>query len=142
MRIQLLRSDISSLMVDAIAAASDTHAHAHDGRAVVQTGGNLLARFVIHVPVPHADTLDADEKLQSATREVLERAEELAVGAVGLPPLGTAAQGYTTERCARAMIPVAIEHRDHARSLQRVVFCLFGPEEHAVFDKVLRELEA
>ena len=107
------------------------------GRAIVVTGGNLLARFIIHVRVPNGDEDDADAKLRDATRAALERAEELAVASVGLPAIATGPFGFTTERCARVMLPAALDHRARARSLQRAVFCLFGAEEYAVFERVL-----
>lgn len=138
MEIQLLRADIASLKVDAIVAPSDP---AEAGRAVVVTGGNLLARFIIHVRVPNSDEDDADAKLLAATRAAIERAEELAVASVGLPAIATGPFGFTSERCARVMLPVALDHRSRARSLQRAVFCLFGAEEYATFERVLGELQ-
>ena len=141
MDIQLLRADIASLKVDAIVAPSDPQSM-EGGRAIMVTGGNLLARFIIHVRVPNGDDEDADEKLLTATRMAVERAEELAVASVGLPAIATGPFGFTSERCARAMLPVAIEHRSRARSLQRAVFCLFGAEEYAIFERILGELQA
>ena len=139
MEIQLLRADIASLKVDAIVAPSE---HSQEGgRAIVVTGGNLLARFVIHVRVPNADDDDADAKLRSATRAAIERAEELAVASVGLPAIATGPFGFDIERCARVMLPVALDHRNRARSLQRAVFCLFGREEYDVFERILGELK-
>lgn len=140
MQIQLLRADINSLKVDAIVSPSDPQAM-EAGRAVVVTGGNLLARFVIHVRVPNGDDDDADAKLIAATRMAVERAEELAVASVGLPAIATGPFGFTTERCARAMLPAALDHCTRARSLQRAVFCLFGQEEYRVFESVLGELQ-
>jgi len=139
MDIQLLRADINSLKVDAIVAPSE---HSQEGgRAVVVTGGNLLARFIIHVRVPTEAEDDADAKLQSATRAAIERAEELAVASVGLPAIATGPFGFTSERCARVMLPVALDHRHRARSLQRAVFCLFGREEYEIFERVLGEMK-
>jgi O-acetyl-ADP-ribose deacetylase (regulator of RNase III) len=108
---------------------------------VVVTGGNLLARFVIEVPVPHGSEPDADVRLRDATTEVLTRADELAVATVGLPVLGKRSLGYATERCARIMLRAALDYRSRSRSLQRAIFCLFGKEEHAAFVSVLQELE-
>lgn len=140
MEIQLLRADINSLKVDAIVAPSE-HTQEESGRAIVVTGGNLLARFIIHVRVPNAIDEDADAKLQVATRAAIDRAEELAVASVGLPAIATGPFGFTAERCARAMLPAALDHRHRARSLQRAVFCLFGREEYEVFERVLGELK-
>lgn len=142
MQIQLLRADITSLKVDAIVAPSTTPVPSQNGRATVVTGGNLLARFVIEVPVPHGSDEDADAHLREATRDALERADELAVATIGIPVLARQNNGFTTDRCARLMLRAALDYRARARSLQRAVFCLFGAEEHAVFDRVLKELES
>ncbi|HEX6084289.1 MAG TPA: macro domain-containing protein [Thermoanaerobaculia bacterium] len=140
MQIQLLRADITSLKVDAMASPA-ANAVVHNGRASVVSGGNLLARFVIEVPVPRGEDENADAKLRDATHEALERADELAVATIGLPVLGKRSLGFDTERCARVMLRAAIDFRTRARSLQRVVFCLFGVEEYRVFEVVLKELE-
>ncbi|HEU4888976.1 MAG TPA: macro domain-containing protein, partial [Thermoanaerobaculia bacterium] len=117
MEIQLLRADIASLKVDAIVAPSDPQSEA--SRDIVVTGGNVLARFIIHVRVPNGDDEDADAKLLAATRAAVDRAEELAVASVGLPAIATGPFGFTSERCARVMLPAALDHRSRARSLQR-----------------------
>ena len=140
MNIQLLRADIMSLKVDAIVAPTDPQSHEHNGRAVVVTGGNLLARFIIHVHVPNADDADADGRLRAATLAALERAEELAIASIGLPAIATEPFGFSIEHCARVMLAATLQHRTRARSLQRAVFCLFGAEEYAVFERVLGEL--
>jgi len=142
MDIQLLRADIASLKVDAIVFPSDPQSHDHEGRAAVVTGGNLLARFVIQVHVPQADEADADQKLRAATTAALERAEELAVGSVGLPAIGTEPFGFAIERCARAMLAATLAYRARGSSLQRAVFCLFGVEEYTIYERVLKELDA
>jgi O-acetyl-ADP-ribose deacetylase (regulator of RNase III) len=139
MQIQLLRADITSLKVDAIVAPSSPSTLAQNGRATVVTGGNLLARFVIEVPVPQGDDEDADTRLRDSTRDALERADELAVAVIGIPVLGKQALGL--ERCAQHMLRATLDYRARARSLHRAVFCLFGAEEYAVFDRVLKELE-
>ncbi|HEX2835123.1 MAG TPA: macro domain-containing protein [Thermoanaerobaculia bacterium] len=140
MNIQLLRADITSLKVDALVAPSDPHLQIPDGRAVVLTGGNLLARFVIQVPMPYGDDLDADAKLRASTTAALERADELAVASIGLPPVARS-KGFSTERAARVMLGATFDYRSRARSLQRATFCLFGQEEYEVFSRVLEELE-
>jgi O-acetyl-ADP-ribose deacetylase (regulator of RNase III) len=140
MEIQLLRADITSLKVDAIVAPSTPATPVQNGRATVVTGGNLLARFVIEVPVPHASGEDSDALLRDSMRDALERADELAVATIGIPVLGKQALGL--DRCARLMLEATLDYRARARSLHRAVFCLFGAEEYAAFQRVLEELEA
>ena len=142
MEIQLLRADITSLKVDAIVAPSAPATLAQNGRATVVTGGNLLARFVIEVPVPEAADADADALLRDATREALVRADELAVAIIGIPVLTKPSLGFSLERSARSMLRATLDYRARARSLHRTVFCLFGAEEYEVFSRVLRELES
>jgi O-acetyl-ADP-ribose deacetylase (regulator of RNase III) len=139
--IELMRADVTSLKVDAIAAPSAPSLSAN-GRAVVMTGGNLLARFVIEVPVPRGSEPDADARLRDATTQALARADELAVATIGLPVLGKRSLGYATERCARIMLRATLDYRDRTRSLQRAIFCLFGKEEYMIFESVLEELES
>jgi O-acetyl-ADP-ribose deacetylase (regulator of RNase III) len=145
MHIQLLRADVMSLKVDAIVAPSEPQSGDDPKppcRAVVTTGGNLLARFVIHVDVPRAGDDGADARLRASTLAALERAEELAVGSIGLPAIGSGPFGFSTERCGRVMLAATIEFRGRARSLQRAVFCLMGKEEYAVYERLLLELDA
>ena len=141
MQIAILRADITSLKVDAIVAPSPPATLSQNGRATVVTGGNLLARFVIEVPVPHGTEPDADMRLRNATIDALERADELAVAIIGLPLLGKPSLGFSRERCARVMLRAALDFRPRARSLHRAVFCVFGPEEYDIFQTVLKELE-
>lgn len=139
MDIQLLRADIASLKVDAIVAPSDPHETA--SQAVVVTGGNLLARFVIHVRVPNANDADADAQLRASTIAALERADELAVASIGLPAFATGHYGFAVERCAHVMVAAALDYRSRARSLQHAVFCPFGAAEYAAFERALEELQ-
>jgi len=141
MHIQLLRTDTTSLKVDALVYPEEAPSDLTDGRAVVTTGGNLLCRFVIHVKVARATDNDADAKLRAATIAALERAEELAIASVGLPSIGAGPFGFDTERCARVMLAATIDFRTRARSLQRTVYCLLGAEEFGIFDRVLKELD-
>ena len=141
MHIHLLRTDTTSLKVDALVYPEEAPSDLNDGRAVVTTGGNLLCRFVIHVKVSKADEADADAKLRASTIAALERAEELAIASVGLPAIGAGPFGFSTERCARLMLAATRDFSNRARSLQRAVFCLLGAEEYAVFERVLGELD-
>ncbi len=134
MQIELLRADITSMKVDAIVSTSET-----DDQRV--SGGNLLCRFIIHTPVPRPDEEDAEEKVRRATLASLERAEELAVASVALPAMCAGFSEQMTRRCAEIMLETTVDFGRHARSLQRVVYCLFGEGVYDVFDAVLRDLK-
>ena len=112
------------------------------GSAVVTTGGNLLCKFVIHAIAPRMGDGDEDAKLRSATRSSLQRAEELAIASIAMPAMSTGVFGFPFERCARVMLGATVDFRREARSLRNVVYCLFGEESFASFERVLNELEA
>jgi O-acetyl-ADP-ribose deacetylase (regulator of RNase III) len=132
MHIQLLRADAASLKVDAMVTSSQ----------LGESGGgeNLLCKFVIQTAVPQPNADDADVELRLVTTCALQRADELAVGSVGLPPLW-ARPPELLERCARNMLQAAIDFRVRTRSLQRVVFCIFGKPAYETWDRLLRELD-
>lgn len=139
MHIELLRADITSLKVDAMVNES-APAALPVGTATVTSGGNLLCKFVIHASVPRPGEDGGETKLRSATMSALERAEELAISSVGIPMMGSTA--LPLDEVARVMLRAALDFRSRARSLQRVVFCLFGAAVYDTFDRVLKELTA
>lgn len=147
MDIELLRADVTSLKVDAMVNPSDSQKHIAGlgyipvGSAVVSSGGNLLCKFIIHAAGPRMGEGDEDRKLRSATWSALQRAEELAVASVAFPAMSTGVFGFPIERCARVMLGATIDFKSHARSLQRVVYCLFGADPYDQFRRVLEELE-
>ena len=134
MQIQLLRADIASIKVDAIVNASES------GQQHV-SGGNLLCRFIIHTPIPQPGDADVEEKIRHATLTSLQQADELAVASLALPAMCAGMSDAMTRRCAEIMIETAREFGKSARSLQRVVICLFGEPAHQMFSQVVREME-
>lgn len=73
------------------------------GDAVLTTGGNLPARFVIHTvgPVWHGGGSGEDETLASAYRRSLEVAAENDVATIAFPAISTGIYGFPRERAAR-----------------------------------------
>jgi len=147
MDIELLRADISSLKVDAIVNPASAHlvacfgTGAGVGEAIIVEGGNLFCKFVIHAVVPRLGEGGEETKLRRAIWSSLQRAEELALSSVAFPPMSAGVFGFSYERCARIMLAAAVDFRGDARSLRRVVFCLFGRDSYDDFDRVLRELQ-
>ncbi len=158
MQIRNIRADLTSIKVDAIvnpvvsradnttgrvpltATATDQPTSLPIGSAIATSGGNLLCRFIIHAAVPHRDDLDSMAKLRQATWSAMQRAEELAVASVAIPAMAVGAAGFTVEECARVLVQTAVDFQLHARSLQRVLFCLFGDEAEEAFNRVLEEI--
>lgn len=113
------------------------------GGAVATGAGSLKARYVIHAVGPRMGEGDEDEKLRSATRESLKRAEELGLKSVAFPAISTGIFGYPVDRCARIMLTTTLDHFqvNTTHGLERVVFCLWGDEAYNTFKETL-EMEA
>lgn len=146
MKIELLRADISSIKVDALVYPSQSQhidgvGEVPSGSAVVTSAGNLLCKFVIHAVGPRGDDADREKILRDATRAALERAEELAIASVAFMSSKSGMFGFPIPFCAPVMLKTTVAFRNRARSLQRVVYCLFGTEAYDNFRKVLDEIE-
>lgn len=128
MHIHLIRADITSLKVDAMVNPTES--------VDETTGGNLLCKFVVHVRAPAVGDLGA---LRASTLRALERAEELAVGSVAFPAFWPAPADAVA--CASVMLPATIDFRSRARSVQRVIYTLFGEVTYQAFEHVLKEIE-
>jgi O-acetyl-ADP-ribose deacetylase (regulator of RNase III) len=73
--------------------------------------------------------------IERTTRRCLEVAEELGARSLALPAFGTGVGGFPVDECARIMVGVARAHE--ARSLERVVFAVYGADAASAFEAAL-----
>lgn len=113
------------------------------GQAVVTTGGNLPARYVIHAvgPVWQGGNRGEPELLRSAYANSLLRAEELGLTSVAFPSISTGVYGYPIELACPIAVDAAIDHVQRGTALRRIVFCLFSPGDYAVYDTHLSNVK-
>jgi O-acetyl-ADP-ribose deacetylase len=162
LRLEVVDGDIAELDVDAIANATNSALwmgagvagaikraggeeieHEAVGKGPIEVGdaiatgaGRLKARHVIHGAVMGQDLRTSAELIERATRRCLEVADELGCHSVALPAFGTGVGGFPLEQCALLMVSAV---RTHApRSLERVVFAVFGEEARQAFDQALK----
>lgn len=109
------------------------------GQAVVTTGGNLPARYVIHAvgPIWQGGSRGEPELLRSAYANSLLRADELGVASVALPSISTGVYGYPIELACPIAVDAVMDHVRQGTALQRIVFCLFSAGDYAVYEKYL-----
>jgi len=111
----------------------------HVGGAVITTGGNLKAKYVIHAVGPRMGEGDEDRKLENATRNSLRIADKNNLGSICFPAISTGIFGYPIERCADIMIRIAREYLEGETGIKKVVFCLYGNKALSVFEKALKK---
>ncbi len=109
------------------------------GGAVITTGGNLKARYVIHAVGPRMGEGDEDNKLKNATLNSLKLADENNLKSIAFPAISTGIFGYPIQRCAEVMLKATIDYLKGQTGLEKVVFCLFGRDSYKVFEDQLKQ---
>jgi O-acetyl-ADP-ribose deacetylase (regulator of RNase III) len=92
---------------------------------------------VIHGAVMGQDLKTSADLVGRATRRCLEVADELGARSLALPAFGTGVGGFPLDECARIMVREA--RAFEPRSIERVVFAVFGAHAEEVFRAALRE---
>ncbi len=113
------------------------------GKAVITTGGNLKAKYVIHTvgPVWHGGNRGEPELLASAYRESLKLATERKLRGISFPSISTGAYGYPVAEAARIALDTVIAFlRVESTSLQEVFFVLYDSNTYQTCRARLDEL--
>ncbi|MHC1635163.1 MAG: macro domain-containing protein [Candidatus Methanospirareceae archaeon] len=113
------------------------------GNAVITTGGNLKAKYVIHAVGPRYGEGEEDEKLRNATLNSLRIAEEKGLRSIAFPAISTGIFGFPMERCAEIMLSTAISYARSKpeSSLKHIVFCLYDDKALEIFERTLGKLK-
>lgn len=114
------------------------------GDAKITTGGNLLAKYVIHTvgPVYRDGKHKEAELLASCYRRSLEVASEHHLKSVAFPAISTGAYGYPLDEAARIAIKTTIDYLKERQDIHLVRFVLFGQKSFKAYADALREIMA
>lgn len=110
------------------------------GEAVVTTGGNLPARFVIHTagPIHHSDP-DPDGNLTRCYRRCLELALEHKVKRIAIPGISTGVYGFPKEAAARiAIATIQAFFAEHPEAGMSVTLVAFSPADEEILQRHLK----
>jgi O-acetyl-ADP-ribose deacetylase (regulator of RNase III) len=105
------------------------------GEAVATGAGRLKAKHVIHGAVMGQDLRTNAELVRRTTRSCLEVADELGARSLALPAFGTGVGGFPLAEGAQIMVEEARSYEP--RSLERVVFAVFGDDARQAFEDAL-----
>jgi len=165
--IELTKSDITSLSVDAIVNAAnealqlgsgvagairqkggpaiqeecDKIGTCAVGQAVVTRAGKLKAKWVIHAvgPVWKGGNYGEEMLLASAVLQALRRGEDIGATSVALPAISTGVFGFPLPMAAEISIAAARSFAPTAEYVQRIVFCLLDDKTHEAFEAALHK---
>ncbi|MBS7622156.1 O-acetyl-ADP-ribose deacetylase [Candidatus Bathyarchaeota archaeon] len=108
------------------------------GRAVITSGGNLRARYVIHTVGPIWRGGGAGERglLADAYRNSLELAVQKGLGRVSFPSISTGAYGYPIREAAEIALKTVKDFLEKkADMLREVNFVLFTESDLKVYEE-------
>jgi O-acetyl-ADP-ribose deacetylase (regulator of RNase III) len=107
------------------------------GKAVITSGGNLKAKYVIHTVGPvwlggfHVEA----ELLKQAYKNSLKLAVAKGVKTIAFPSISTGAYGYPVEDASQIAVRTVKEFLEKEAKLERVVFVLFSENDFQVYLK-------
>jgi O-acetyl-ADP-ribose deacetylase (regulator of RNase III) len=113
------------------------------GKAVITTGGNLKAKYVIHTvgPVWRGGSRCEAELLASAYVESLKLAAEHQLKTVAFPSISTGAYGYPVAEAARVALTTVMDFlRNEATSLENVLFVLYDFNTYSIYTEQLKKI--
>jgi O-acetyl-ADP-ribose deacetylase len=115
------------------------------GKAVITTGGNLKARYVIHTvgPVWHGGQNKEETLLADAYGECLNIASENNIFSISFPSISTGVFGYPVEKACRVALKTIIHFiREKDNSIKEIVFVLFDPISYKCYCSEAKNLTA
>jgi O-acetyl-ADP-ribose deacetylase len=112
------------------------------GQAVITTGGNLSAKYVIHTVGPryHNGTSNEAALLRSAYYESLRLASKNHLKSIAFPAISTGAYGYPLPEAAQIALQTIIDYLTHHQDILQVRFVLYDQHSYEVFTKELQKI--
>jgi len=112
------------------------------GQAVITSGGNLKAKYVIHTvgPIFRGGTKGEADLLKSAHLESLKLASARNLKSIAFPAISTGVYGYPVNEAAHIALKTAIDYLKEHSDIVLVRFVLFGRKTYDIFVEELRKL--
>jgi O-acetyl-ADP-ribose deacetylase (regulator of RNase III) len=112
------------------------------GEAVITSGGNLKANYVIHTVGPvYRDGLHREpELLENAYKNSLQLASSKGIRSIAFPSISTGAYRYPLEEAAEIALSTAITCLKENVDIDLIRFVLFGQTALQAYEKVLKDL--
>jgi O-acetyl-ADP-ribose deacetylase len=113
------------------------------GKAVITTGGNLPAKYVIHTvgPIWNGGKSNEAQILASAYRESLKIAEAKKLTSISFPAISTGAYRYPVDQAAKVALETVISFtKEEVVSFKEVRLVLFDARTYGIYQEVLEDI--
>jgi len=167
-RIEILKTDITTLAVDAIVNAANSsllggggvdgaiHRAAgpdllHEcrllggcktGQAKLTKGYRLPARFIIHTvgPVWNGGDHDEPELLASCYRSCFTLARQHGLHRLAFPAISCGIYRYPVEKAVEIALRETVKALDENAAIERVIFACFGNEVYSAYQRTIKTI--
>lgn len=168
-RINLVQGDITKLAVDAIVNAANSsllggggvdgaihraggpqileeckairnaQGGCAPGEAVITTGGNLRAKFVIHTvgPIWRGGKENEEQLLANAYRNSLSIAVENRIKTIAFPNISTGVYNFPKEKAASIAVKTVKGFLEAEKTFECVTFCCYDIENFKIYSNLL-----
>lgn len=111
------------------------------GKAVITSGGNLKAKYIIHTvgPVWHGGNSGEPELLAEAYRNSLKLAVSKGLKTIAFPSISTGAYGYPIEKACKVALKAVKEFLEKEDKLDKVMLVLFSRRDFEVYKEALKK---
>lgn len=112
------------------------------GQAVITTGGNLKARYVIHTvgPVYQGGMKGEAQLLKSAYLSSLRLAAAKGLKSISFPAISTGVYSYPIAEAAHIALKTAVDYLRENTDVETIRFCLFDRRTYDLFAGELTRL--
>ena len=111
------------------------------GSAVITSGGNLKAKYVIHAVGPRYSGSPKDPDLLSgAYRRSLELCTQNKISSVAFPSISTGIYGYPVEEASKIALKTAMDYLKDHPEIKLVRFVLFDSKTYDVYEKATKKI--
>lgn len=110
------------------------------GEAVITTGGNLKADYVIHTvgPIWHGGDQNEAQLLANAYRNSLALAEEKGIKSISFPSISTGAYRFPVDQAAAIALAAVKDFIEKGTQITEICFVLFSAKDLSVYEKTLQ----
>ncbi|MCL5876256.1 MAG: O-acetyl-ADP-ribose deacetylase [Candidatus Bathyarchaeota archaeon] len=111
------------------------------GNAVITSGGNLKAKYVIHTvgPIWRGGVHEEAKLLRRAYWNSLKLAAAKGLKSVAFPSISTGAYGYPTEEASRVAVAAVKDYLRAEDRIERVTFVLFSQRDFDIYAQTAKE---
>ncbi|MFF3024239.1 macro domain-containing protein [Gottfriedia sp. NPDC057948] len=108
------------------------------GAAVITTGGNLQAKYVIHTvgPVWNGGNNNEDVLLRSCYLNSLDLALANGIETIAFPNISTGIYGYPKIPAAQIAVKTVNEYLENNEGIKEVVFVCFDEENYKIYTNI------